>query len=216
MFLSGDRLHMIVFATSGSAGDAFITCVKLSALGDTPIRVFHYTKIVEFHPLIREIYSLLPNVDVYFVEERDMYNSRIHSHFADKDDEDIGYVAFPEFELEECEIPEDPYIAVCPQAGREYQDWRRMPTHIQQSLIYYSNCDTAITITPKNNTSIKQAFYQVANCDELFSMQGIMCFFALSQKVTTTIYYGAEHERQSIEARILPEWNDYLIDIIRI
>jgi len=207
---------MKTFSTSGTLGDAYITCCKLSVLKDTPISVIHYTAHTAWHDKIREIYSLLPNVEVTFCNNRDMYNARIHSYFASKDDEDIGYNPFPEFEFEDCEIPSKPYLAVCAKSGKDSEDWRKMPRHIVDSLPMFTNCDTMISISPNNNTTLKQAFFQVANSSEFHGMQGIMCFVALSCKVPTTIYYNKDYEERAIKVRIPPEWDKYVVDILRI
>lgn len=64
--------------------------------------------------MIREVYSLLPNIRVEFVDSRDMDHKRIFSHLNTGE---MEHEPFPEFVLPEVDVPDD-YICVAMSSGK--------------------------------------------------------------------------------------------------
>lgn len=215
----------LTFSTSGTLGDCFITVCKLYRMAQNHnIKCNHYTVHREWHDKIREIYSLLPSIEVNFVDERDEENPRVYSHFAE--DDGIKAEQFPKFELPKMPMPKS-YIAVNEKSGKSYEEDRIIPpseiekicdAHKQPVVLLGSATSVdhnhPFVFDMTEQTTIKEAFSIIRGADEFVGFQGLLSFFALSQKIPTTIYCRNDADIRSVEVRIQPSWRLYLKEII--
>jgi len=217
---------MKVFSVSGDLGDSYCTACKLYNI-EEPVYLVHFT-MHSWTDKIADIYSLLDNVSVVFVEQRDNYNKRIHSNFETGCDEvRLQWEVFPEWDLPEvkCALPEN-YTVINVRSGRDDQMHRVIPDDkIQELLDKHANVviigthdreypEGVINLT--NKTTIKEAFSIIKGADNFHGYQGLMGFFALSQKIPTTLYYALEYEANAIQIRMQKPWHEYCEGIIRV
>jgi hypothetical protein len=64
----------------------------------------------------------------------------------------------------------------------------------------------------RNKTSLIECFSIIARAQKFYGPQGLMAFFALSQKVPSYVYLKTESDRMAVNVRIkkVTEWKDYV------
>ena len=207
---------MKTFSTSGTGGDTLISVLKLYGIkGKKKVR--HYTIHENMHPVIKEIYSLLPNLEVEFVKERDLENPKMESFFA----RDYDYEPFPDFELEPYpDLPED-YIVVVPRAGRPNTSPRVLSNKQIGDVINGKNAvflgsqkleHEFDVLDLMGKTSMLEAFSIIRGAKHVYTPQGVTAFFALSQKVPTTVYLYNVHDVDGFYVRCAEEWTGKVVD----
>lgn len=219
---------MIELSTSGTLGDTYINVVKLYKLAQTEkIKVRHYTLHPNWHDKIREIYSLLPNVEVDFVTSRDMDHPRIGSDFAFQDEYALEIEPFPHFDFGSPCLYMKNRIVISPISGKDNEERKMSQRNINEIHEKIKNHGVVIGseenyfiphdwIDTRGRTTLLASFDVVAYAEGFYGFQGLHCFFALSQKVPTTIYYKYLHEKTAVEIRMLPEWKEYLIEMVQV
>lgn len=212
----------VTFGTSGTLGDTFVNVLKLYRVSHgTPIGVLHYTIHENWHPQIAEIYSLLPNVSVGFIPQRDTRHKRIYSEFESDDKMDVE--PFPDFSLPDYPgLPEE-YTVVAPKSGKAFEGRELHPTEVEAMLEFETN--PVVIGSPMNtnycgdymdlrgHTSIKEAMTVIRGAQSFIGMQGMLGLFALSQGVPTTMFCKSENTYNAINRRILDAWKPYIKEI---
>ena len=184
------------------------------------ITVNHYTLHPNWHDTIKEIYSLI-NVNVNFVDERDEENPRVYSHFAE--DDGIIPTAFPKVDLPTVPMPSR-YIVLNERSGKSYEHGRTIPqdqvnkicdTHKQPVVLLgaHTSIEHDQVVDMTDQTTLLEAFSIIKGAGEFYGFQGILSFFALSQKIPSTIYCRDDNDLRSVEIRTLPEWRLYIKEI---
>ena len=214
---------------SGTLGDSLIIALKLY---DRDIsRVFHYCYDKKYYSIISEIYSLI-NVTIIPVEKNELKGNIIEGYLND----DEVYTPFPVFDLpciDHLGLPRE-YIAVSLQSGVDLtkHPWRfldksdisNIPNNKPIVLLGTDNrrldFDTSYTIIDlRNKTNILESFSVISKSSEFYAPQGLLGFFALSQKVKSTLWLKHSMELHGMAMRIdkIKEWGDYItyINLIR-
>lgn len=214
------------FYTTGSLGDTYIACCKL--YGYKNPQIIHYTRHHFWYPMIRDIYSLI-DANVEFSNKKKANISCLFSTL-NKEADKIKLCRFPKFKkLEEpykkFDLPKK-YIVICPKTGRRDQPERTISTNIINNIVTNSNIpiviigiDKSIKIKSGINligkTTILEALSICSHANEVHSYHGLFGFFPPSQRIKTYFYEKNPTLMKSIEARLLPEWKEY-IEIIKI
>jgi hypothetical protein len=224
---------MRIFSTSGSFGDSFITLVKIWNLAkEEQIQVNHYTTHYTLWDKIKEIYSLCPYIKSNFVFDRDYEHTRIHSDFVEKDDIELEIDPFPEFNLpkslKKFNLNPKEYGVLVLAAGKDNEKHRcfegdlgkMLKNHDYNKLVIigtrsttfeYAGSETIIDLTGK--TSLFEAFDIIRNAESFIGIQGLMAFFAMSQKIPAEIYYRTLNEKNAVLARTHDDWKKYLVKL---
>lgn len=219
---------MLIYSCSGTLGDTYITlCILYHVAKQEPIICRHYTIHTNWHGLIKQIYSLLPNICVEFISKRDTEHPRIYSSFVPH--RRLGKVlsspndwcVFPQFVFPKLSyLPKD-YIVLNPQSGRPEQG-RMLTQKIIDRIIVNSSYpvivlgtsqiskriegDNVINLT--NKTSLLEAMGIISRAKHVATFQGLMSLVAASQRVQTNVYIRKVGDPCYGE-RVLAEWAPY-------
>ena len=210
--------------TSGTLGDAFIISCKL--YNNKFVRIFHNTAHRYWFSEISSIYRIFsPNVEIHFTDEnrRDLLEINSSCHLQTKNME-----FFPEFKTSGILFIKRPYIVIQAHAGKlDGGNTKRLSYDTIYKLIDHFLPEIGIVLIGTDNfygevkkclnlvkqTTIEMAFNVIATCDGFVGPEGLMAFFALSQKKDSIIFY---RDIEAIKKRILgTPWEFHVIDMIR-
>lgn len=204
---------MISISCSGTLGDAYITILKVMKLfGITEeIKIYHFTRHTQWSDKIKEIYSLLPNIEVEIVNKR-----RTDLMHIDSTNKAIPQEYFPRFEFEKFQYVYDDYIAIQAHAGKERgYNAKYLNTNYLQNLISNFNTTDSIILLGTNRqkygciydclnlveqTSLFEAMSVVKDCRYFIGPEGLLSFVALSFGKKCFIYYS---DYTAIQTRII-------------
>lgn len=213
---------------SGTLGDVYIIVLKL--YNTNVKKINHYSKHDDFFPKIREIYSLLGNVEVitHKIDKGDsILNSTIKGFFNKND----NYSPFPKFDLpniSKYNIPDDYYTiqlisginpTITPWRNLNENDINVVPTDKPLILLGTDNKDIGFLIENNYNIidmrkkcSLLESFSIINKSDRFYAPQGLLSFFAVSQKVKTTVWIKHYSDVIAVKSRInmVGEWNNYI------
>lgn len=221
---------MKTYGCSGTLGDTYVNlCILYHVAKQQPIVCKHYTIHRNWHGLIKQIYSLLPNIRVEFINKRDTANPRIYSSFvphkkfgttlASRD----NWCVFPQFVFPKMSGLPEHYVVLSPQSGRPEQG-RILTQKIIDETIANSQYPVVVLGTGEvakkiagnnvlnltNQTSLLEAMGIISQAQHVTTFQGIMSMVAASQRVKSAVYIrriGDTHYNE----RIAPEWAPYHI-----
>lgn len=220
---------MHTYSCSGTLGDVYITlCILYHIATKGPVICRHYTTAEHWHGLIRQIYSLLPNVTIEFVKQREMLFPRIHSTFVGQQQHgDVlfspdDWCVFPRFSFPELiSLPKD-YIVLNPQSGSNHQGRilkQKTIDHVikvaQYPIIIIGNNEAAERIVGDNvinltnRTSLLEAMGVVSKARQMITFQGVMSMVSLSHKIPSDIHICRPEDRVFVTHRVAPEWKQY-------
>ncbi len=197
---------MKTYSVSGTLGDCYINLLKLYTQPRDIISLRHYTIHTSFHPLIREVYSLLPNLRVQFVDSRDMDNKRIFSHLNTGE---MEHEPFPEFVLPEVEVPDD-YYCVQMRSGKEgdsrWINYNEVPK--DKELVFVGGDPSGVEegIDYGSKLTLLESFYAIRESSHFYCPQGALAFFSMSQKVPTTVWLNNMQDLDGFFNRYCDDW----------
>ena len=214
----GDSIY-----TSGTLGDAYIILLKLY---DKNIKkIDHCSNYENFYSSISEIYSLIPSeINISFHKD---YGNHVYvpGYFLDND----TYTSFPKFNLPNIDFLKlpDKYNVVSLQTGVDINKhkWRFLDNSSiniiprDKSIILIGTDNRNISflseyniIDLRNKTKLKESFSVIRSAANFFAPQGLLGFFALSQKIQTTLWLKDICEIKGMELRVdkIKEWNNYI------
>ena len=219
---------MKTYGCSGTLGDTYVNlCILYHVAKREPIVCKHYTIHTNWHGLIKQIYSLLPNIRVEFINERDTVHPRIYSAFVPhrqsgktlSSPED--WCAFPQFVFPKLSCLPERYVVLSPQSGRPDQG-RILTQKIIDRIVKNSKYpvvvlgtgevsqqvkgDNVINLT--NKTSLLEAMGVAVRAQHVTTFQGIMSMVAASHRVQSDVYIRRTLDPHYSD-RILPEWIPY-------
>lgn len=222
---------MKTYGCSGTLGDTYINlCILYHIARQEKVVCRHYTIHTNWHGLIKQIYSLLPNIRVEFINKRDTANPRIYSSFvphrkfgttlSSPDD----WCVFPQFVYPELScLPHLPerYVVLNPQSGRPEQG-RILTEEIIGATIANSQYPVVVlgmgqiskqinganVINLANKTSLIEAMKIVSMAQHVITFQGIISMVAASHRVQTSVYIRRIGD-PCYDERIAPEWAPY-------
>ena len=205
----------MAYNSAGTLGDAFFIVLKL--LNKEVRTINHYTVHKKAYPQIKEILSLLGDI------EFNIRNSRAENSITGFLEEKDNVPPFPEFNLPDIKkfnLP-DKYAIIQLQAGVniEKTPWKKIGSNVAEHL---NNLPTVLLGTDKrdikflkrdvidlrNKTSLLECLSVVRSSKAFYGNQGLLAFFALSQKVNSKIWLKSPSDNRAVKCRIerIPEW----------
>lgn len=225
------------FNCGGTMGDAYVILCKLYEIAKKEkIICHHWSGQPQYNDLIREIYSLLPNIEVRFTDKKHK-GKVLTGHFADKEGYDYNTTFFPDFLKDKfSEFLDEQYnssrrIGVLQiKSGRPEQK-RTLPRKLVDEIIERNDFTVVIgtdglygDLTVQDNKkmtvmdtrewsrnhgmSILQSMSIIAgSADSFDGFIGIMSYVAVSHKVSSNIYVTKTYDGS--EKRLSNVWGDY-------
>lgn len=219
---------MKTYGCSGTLGDTYVTlCILYRVAKKEPVVCKHYTIHTNWHGLIKQIYSLLPNICVEFINKRDAANPRIYSSFVPHKQfgttltSQEDWCVFPQFVFPKLSGLPERYVVLNPQSGRPEQG-RILIKEIIDETIANSQYPVVVlgtgTIAKQvkgsnvlnltNQTSLLEAMGVVSQAQHVTTFQGIISMVAASQRIKSAVYIRRVGDTHYNE-RIAPEWTPY-------
>ena len=205
---------------SGTLGDAYIASCKIKMIKEM-VHVFHFSKHNYWRGLISEIYHLLDNTSVTFVDSPRVDLEEITS---DVHDREMNF--FPRWDVKGHFTVIKPYIVLQPHSGKPIGgNTKQFPKFFIQSILSTSAYQCVLLGTDKKyecitncvnligKTTITDTIQIIRNAEKFIGPEGVLSFIAASHKVKSTIYYASY---EAVQKRILNSpWDKYceLVDI---
>lgn len=223
---------MRTYYTGGTIGDTYITLCKLySVAKKEEILCRHHTVHKEIEQVVREVYSLLPNIYVEFLKD-ELSEVQIHGVFrqlgAEQDKYNFKPEYYPEFELENIECFKLPEAYVVMQTVSGFRQDRKLSTKIIKEVLVNAKLPIVLVgeagekvegiSDVRGFTSIRQIINIIKNSKYFYGPQGFLSFVAVSQKVPSTVYVTSNGDDGAIQRRIgvVEEWRKFLVEKVRI
>lgn len=199
---------MRTFYTSGTVGDSYVILCKLYPIAKKErILCRHYTSYAPARPIVKEIYSLLPNIQVELRMGRDsvVYVRGTFLHDTDKEEaEEYGLVPeyYPVFNLADIKrfkLPAE-YEVLQIEAGTDpIKRKSRLPEKTLANIIRNATLplvvvgDKSFGMNGKNltdlggKTTVREVITIIRNSRHFYGRIGFLSFVAVSQKVPSSI-----------------------------
>lgn len=225
---------MRAYYTGGTVGDTYMTLCKLYSVAKREeILCRHHTKHKQVKQVVREIYSLLPRINVEFLED-ELSEVQIHGVFwhqdwrLEWDKYNLKPEFYPDFELESIEHFELPKAYMVLQTISGFRQNRKLPITIIEEILVNTNLpiiligDADERVIRKDDvrgaTSIKQIINIIRNSKHFYGPQGFLSFVAVSQKVPSTVYTTSKGDDIAVQRRIeaVEEWKRFLVKKVQI
>jgi len=222
-------------------GDAYIILCKVYRVAiREPVLLRHHTNHEALKPSIREIYSLIPSIEVEFQDDekpRGITGQFIHHKLVGKrmtylpDDDGYGleFECHPRLELgneNRFGLP-DSYVTIQLESGANPKKKRRMDIEEVKRIIAESDFPAVLVgkdnvdfkqenraIDLRRKTSIKEMVKIIRNSKHFYGCLGLLSLVALSQRVYSKIYKPLYlKDKHAFESRIQPiaEWRRYVV-----
>jgi len=233
---------MKTYYVGGTVGDSYITLCKLYSIAiKEPILCRHFEKRCEklvcekLQPAIKEIYGLLPNIKIEFLneqsldigisgnfesscleEERNRYGLKKPEYYPKFELGDIGYFNLPEA-----------YVTLQVKAGTHNSGSRNLSSDIIREILDVSKLPIVIvgektTSLPvgdfdildlRDNTTIKEVISVIKNSKHFYGLLGFLSFVACSHKVMSSLWIKSSMDIKAVRVRqeAVEKWNKFLI-----
>lgn len=187
---------MVEFYTSGTLGDSYIISCKLKLIKDQ-IKIFHHTKHTGWYNEINNIFSLLNNVEVEFVDKPKFGLKDITS---DCHLDNIDF--FPEFFTKRSK---NDFLVLQTHSGKDSGfnhkelskeflqktiDSSKIPVILVGTLDKFSDVKGCCNLC--GLLSVTSVMNITANATNFIGPEGLLSFVALSHKVPSVVYYTEE------------------------
>lgn len=218
-----------IYYASGTLGDTYVIVCKLYGIAiSNKIVCKHYTVHKNLYEKIREIYSLLPNIDVEFINNRPRSSKVLCGSFLNLETERRAYgfevTTNPIFKLEgilNFGLPKK-YNVIQLVSGTTRS--LALSQKVINKIILESNlplvvlgtdavkCEEGNVIDLRGKTSLKDAVHIIRRCNHFYGGQGLLSFVAVSQKIFSNVYVKNKSDIHAVKNRIecTPEWNKFL------
>lgn len=217
---------MKTYYAGGTVGDAYIILCKLYSIAmKEPILCRHYTKHEAAKPIIEEVYRLIPNIKVEFLNMA-FSGVELTGAFQNFAGEKAGYgIApeyYPEFELENVEEFSLPETYVVLQTVSGIRQNRKLSGRRIEEILAVAKLPIVLIgafderVSKDNDvrkcTSIKQVINIIRNSKHFYGPQGFLSYVAVSQKVHSTVFVQTQDDRIAIQARteVVEQWRRFL------
>lgn len=224
---------MKTYYASGTIGDAYVILCKLYAIAKKEkIICSHYTAYEKLEPIIRDIYSLLPNINVQFRKSKSLATELWGSFCPQrKKIEQIEYNLapeyYPEFEsgnISHFRLPRT-YETLQIRAG-SHGDRSLLPETIKQIL---NGSKSPVVLIGENTTDLPSAYFNakdlrgktsvkevisiIKGSKHFYGLLGFLSFVAVSQRIMSDVYIKSQQDIDAIKIRIkaVEEWRKFLI-----
>lgn len=220
------------FYVSGTIGDAYVILCKLYAVAKKEkILCSHRTAYEELEPIIRDIYSLLPNINVQFRKSKSTEVEicgafRFPEQKTEQDEYNLYPEYYPEFELGDIGHFSLPpvYETLQIKAG-SHGDRSLLPDTINRILngsslpVVLIGENTSLptesfnAMDLRDKSSVKEVVGIIKNGKRFYGPLGLLSFIAVSHKVMSEVYIKSELDVSAIKSRIeaVEEWRKFLI-----
>lgn len=200
---------MRTFYTAGTIGDSYVILCKLYHIARKErILCKHYTSYVPARPIVKEIFSLLPNIHVELRTNRDsvVYIRGLFSHDTDKEEaKEYGlvpeyYPVFDSADIKRFGLPTE-YEVLQIEAGTDpAKRTSRLPVGTLSDIIRNASLplvvigDKSFRMKGKNlidlggRTTVREVVTIIRNSRRFYGRTGFLSFVAVSQKVHSTIF----------------------------
>ena len=221
---------MKTYGCSGTLGDTYLNlCILYHIAIKECIICRHYTVVKSWSPLIRQIYSLLPNIHIEFVNERDTLHTRIYALFSlqEKHGDELNtqrdWCFFPKFVFMTTNFNLPPeYMVLCPKSGKPSENRDIKDSTIDKiirtsklPIVIIGTSKDYINIIGKNiinlvgRTSLLEAICIVSNATSFVGFQGLMSFVAMSHRVPSYIHTRQPYDVKAVQVRTPKQWEKY-------
>jgi len=224
---------MKTYYAGGTVGDAYVILCKLYRIAMEE-RIFcnHYVAYRELRPVIKDIYSLLPNIELEFrnsetsvVEISGAF--RFPGQEAEQTEYNLNPEYYPKFELEDIgrfNLPEA-YETLQIKAG-SHGDRSLLPETIKRILngsrlpvVLIGKNTTSLpteglsAIDLRDKSSVKEVVGIIKNSKHFYGPLGFLSFVAVSHKIMSDVYIKSQLDVSAIKIRIeaIEEWRKFLI-----
>lgn len=224
---------MRTFYTAGTVGDGYVILCKLYPTAKKEkILCWHYTSYAPARPIVREIYSLLSNIRVEMLVNKDpeVYVRGTFFHDTDKEEaEEYGLIPeyYPVFDLPDIkrfDLPME-YEVLQIEAGTDpVKRKTRLPEKTITNIIANATLplivvgDRSFGMTGKNlidlsgKTTIQEVIAIIRKARHFYGRVGFLCFVALSQKIPSSIEIPS---REKLPAQLtfyaVEEWKKFFV-----
>lgn len=220
------------FRASGTLGDTYIIACKLMAMDDGLITIEHKTKCDYWQSKIRELYDMVPNARVEFVNEENLELERISEGIHEAP---LEIELFPEWDLPTRFSFDMEYAVVQAHAGKPLDVHHKfgglsnakwlsksfielmiaendVPIVLLAEEEFYGQIRGCINLT--GMTSIYDALHLISQSQYFVGFEGMLGFMALSQSVRSVLHYL---DKQAIQHRILGSpWDEYVDEFVQL
>jgi len=222
---------MKTYYTTGTIGDAYVIVCKLYAVAKQErVLCKHYSGFEGIQQAIKEIYSLIPNINVEFINERSSdinvwgtfeprQLERERNRYGLKQPE-----YYPEFELgnlNHFNLPET-YVTLQIKAGTHAPYSRSLSVDIINDILNSSKLPVVIigektTDLPIENfnildlrdkTTIKEVINIIKNSKHFYGLLGFLSFVAVSHKIISNLWIKSRQDINAVKIRqeAVKEW----------
>jgi len=227
---------MKTYYTTGTIGDAYVIVCKLYAVAKQErVLCKHYSGFEGVQQAIREIYSLIPNINVEFINKRSSDINvwgTFESRQLERERNRYGLKQpeyYPEFELgnlNHFNLPET-YVTLQIKAGTHAPYSRSLSIDTVREILSGSKLPVVIigektTDLPIENfnildlrdkTTIKEVINIIKNSSYFYGLLGFLSFVAVSHEIMSDLWIKSQLDINAVKIRqeAVKEWWKFLI-----
>lgn len=224
---------MKTYYAGGTIGDAYVILCKLYPVAKKEkILCRHYTAYERLRPIIKEIYSLIPNIGVEFRKPKTPIIEICGTfRFPGQESERAEYDLEPEYypELESADIDRfnlpEAYETLQIKAG-SHGDRNLPPETVKRILnssrspvVFIGENTTDLSTESFNamdlrgRTTVKEVASIIKGSRHFYGSLGFLSFLAVSQRIMSDVYIKSQQDISAIKFRIeaVEEWRKFLI-----
>ena len=226
---------MKAYYANGTIGDAYVILCKLySVAKKEEILCRHYTPYKGMERIIREIYSLLPNINVEFLEDEpsevQLCGNFWHQGCKEEQNKyNLKPEYYPHFELGDLgyfNLPET-YVTLQIKAGTHGYGSRSLSVDTIQEILNGSKSPVVVIgektinlptkgfdiVDLRDRTTIKEVVGIIKNSKHFYGLLGFLSFVATSHKIMSDLWIESPLDINAVKKRqeAVEEWRKYLI-----
>lgn len=224
---------MKTYYAGGTVGDAYVILCKLySVAKKEKILCRYYTAYERLRPVIKDIYSLVPNIRVEFMNERNSdvemvgafkyqgqereqnrYNFE-PEYYPEFESGDVSYFNLPEaYEALQIKAGSHGDRDLLPEVFNRILRVSKLPVVLigENTSSFSSESFNAMDLRGK--TSVKEVVSIIRGSRHFYGPLGFLSFVAVSQRIMSDVYIKAQQDISAIKFRIeaVEEWRSFLI-----
>jgi len=201
----------------GTLGDTYIFSCKLKNIPTEYRKIHHKTQHKYWYKEINDIYRLVGNLNVTFIE---YYHNTWDELSSDVHEQNMEF--FPKWDWPDGTYSwiEKPYLVIQPEAGKPQGfNHKELKLKTVQNEVCNSDIPVVLLGTSKkydyircehnlmNRTNLIDVMHLVSNANRFIGPEGLLSFVALSHKVPSEIYYKSHI---AVQKRIIGSpWEKY-------
>lgn len=232
---------MKTFKCRGTLGDSYIVnCLIQELAMREPVLIKQCLSYLKPHEEgwegpVEEIYSLVPNIKVKFIERKEFDADpiprlwpNIELAIAENKQHKISPItAYPTFDFPQtAQLDVTDYIAMSPRGGKADEKHRQVEEEDVDRIIR-SNRDKTFVMVGHNpefldygrsnvinligKTPILEAMGIVSKARKFIGIQGLMAYVALSQRIPSVVYTKSTGYDKAFRCRLMQEWFKHCI-----